>query len=186
MLVSWAASVGPSKRLHRWLWMASTNPDLFLLSRTDVFNQSWLLIRQLGFASDLRIDPRTLTSLFLGSDLSCQPRSALRRILRQCFVSAVHSFVVQPLCWRVGWCLICSEQTNCRWNSIFYLQCSSNLSTLSHSPITYHPTARVNSLIIISFSISASSLSEVLQPLLSLCQWRIRRGIRPWSHPVWL
>jgi len=48
---------------------------------------------------------------------------------------------------------------------------SSNLSTLEHSPITHHPTAMVFSLVIISFSISASSLilSAVLQPLLSLC-----------------
>ena len=57
-------------------------------------------------------------------------------------------------------------------NSIFYLQYSSDLSTLLHSPITHHTTARVYSLVIISFYISSSSLilSGVLQPLHSLCR----------------
>src|SRR6218665_160954 len=52
-------------------------------------------------------------------------------------------------------------------NSISYLQHSSNLSTLLHSPTSHHPTPRVYSLIIISFLVSPSSLIlfEVLQPL---------------------
>ena len=52
-----------------------------------------------------------------------------------------------------------------------YLQCPLNLSTVLHSPVIRHSTARVYSLIIISFSILASSFihSEVLQPLLGLC-----------------
>src|SRR6218665_1183038 len=55
-------------------------------------------------------------------------------------------------------------------NSISYLQYSSNLSTLLHSPTPHHPTTRVYSLIIISFLVSPSSLIlfEVLQPLLCL------------------
>src|SRR6218665_75005 len=55
-------------------------------------------------------------------------------------------------------------------NSISYLQRSSNLSTLLHSPTTHHPTTRVYSLVIISFHVSPSSLIlfEVLQPLLCL------------------
>src|SRR6218665_1619957 len=55
-------------------------------------------------------------------------------------------------------------------NCISYLQHSSNLSTLLHSPTSHHPTTRVYSLIIISFLVSPSSLNlfEVLQPLLSL------------------
>src|SRR6218665_542210 len=36
-------------------------------------------------------------------------------------------------------------------NSISYIQYSSNLSTLLHSPTSHHPTTRVYSLIIISF-----------------------------------
>src|SRR6218665_3584477 len=55
-------------------------------------------------------------------------------------------------------------------NSISYLQYSSNLSTLLHSPTSHHPTTRVYSLIITSFLVSPSSLIlfEVLQPLLCL------------------
>ena len=55
-------------------------------------------------------------------------------------------------------------------NRISYLQHSSNLSTLLHSPTSHHPTTRVYSLIIISFLVSPSSLVlfEVLQPLLCL------------------
>src|SRR6218665_807405 len=55
-------------------------------------------------------------------------------------------------------------------NRISYLQHSSNLSTLLHSPTSHHPTTRVSSLIIISFLVSPSSLIlfEVLQPLLRL------------------
>src|SRR6218665_413376 len=56
-----------------------------------------------------------------------------------------------------------SPSTHPLQNCISYLQCSSNLSTLLHTPITHHSTARVYSLSTISFSISASSLilSEV-------------------------
>src|SRR6218665_2873436 len=55
-------------------------------------------------------------------------------------------------------------------NNISYLQYSSNLSPLLHSPTSHHPTTRVYSLIIISFLVSPSSLIllEVLQPLLCL------------------
>src|SRR6218665_4164366 len=55
-------------------------------------------------------------------------------------------------------------------NSISYLQYSSNISTLLHSPTSHHPTTRFYSLIIISFLVSPSSLIlfEVLQPLLCL------------------
>src|SRR6218665_4001915 len=53
--------------------------------------------------------------------------------------------------------------------SLTYLrvQYSENLSTLLHSPTTHHPTARVYSLIVISFFISLFSLilSQVLQTL---------------------
>src|SRR6218665_254909 len=70
-------------------------------------------------------------------------------------------------------------------NCISYVQCSSNLSTLLHTPITHHPTARVYSLMarLISFFISASSsiLSEVLQPLHCLrCTSSLKRTpLRP-------
>src|SRR6218665_1559787 len=55
-------------------------------------------------------------------------------------------------------------------NSISYLQHSSNLSTLLHSPTSHHPTTRVYSLIIIIFPCLALQyiLFEVLQPLLCL------------------
>src|SRR6218665_1918719 len=55
-------------------------------------------------------------------------------------------------------------------NSISYLQHSSNLSTLLHSPTSHYPTNRVYSLIITPFLVSPSSLIlfEVLQPLLCL------------------
>src|SRR6218665_2811295 len=55
-------------------------------------------------------------------------------------------------------------------NSISYLQYSSNLSTLLHSPTSHHSTTRVYSLIIISFLVSPSSLIlfEVLQSFLCL------------------
>src|SRR6218665_791161 len=55
-------------------------------------------------------------------------------------------------------------------NSISYLQYSSNLSTLLHSPTSRHPTTQSYSLIITSFLVPPSSLIlfEVLQPLLCL------------------
>src|SRR6218665_1395120 len=82
-------------------------------------------------------------------------------------------------------------------NSISYLQHSSNLSTLLHSPTTllhsptcHHPTTRVYSLIIISFLVSPSSLIlfEVLQPLLCLrCTSSLERtplkDLRQFAHP---
>src|SRR6218665_2065629 len=63
-----------------------------------------------------------------------------------------------------------NPSTHLLQNSISYLQHSSNLSTLLHSPTSHHPTTRVYSLIIISFLVSPSSLFffEVLQPLLCL------------------
>src|SRR6218665_2391273 len=55
-------------------------------------------------------------------------------------------------------------------NSISYLQHSSTLSPLLHSPASHYPTTRVYSLIITPFLVSPSSLIlfEVLQPLLCL------------------
>src|SRR6218665_142642 len=63
-----------------------------------------------------------------------------------------------------------NPSTHTLQNSISYLQYSSNLSPLLHSPTSHHPTTRVYSLIIISFLVSPSSLIlfEVLQPLLCL------------------
>jgi len=53
------------------------------------------------------------------------------------------------------WILAKSPSMHPPQNCISYLQYSSNLSTLLHSPITYHPTDRVYSLITMSFSILA-------------------------------
>src|SRR6218665_1733394 len=66
--------------------------------------------------------------------------------------------------------LIPCPSTHPLQNSFTYLQYSSNLSTLLHSPTSHHPTTQVYSLIIIYFLVSSFSLIhfEVLQPLLCL------------------
>src|SRR6218665_1876641 len=75
---------------------------------------------------------------------------------------------ITPILKLLHWLKVPSTHT--LQNSISYLQYSSNLSILLHSPTSHHPTTRVYSLIIISFIVSPSSLIlfEVLQPFLCL------------------
>src|SRR6218665_3900737 len=66
-------------------------------------------------------------------------------------------------------------------NCISYLQYSSNLSTLLYMPITYHPTARVYSLITVSFSIEFCNRSiAYATPAL----WNgLPKDLRQLAHP---